>query len=167
MKSFRAFIQNNRIAIYSVAYLIGIVIADIVIHEIGHLLAALFSGVPINKIGIIFTGINPGLKLPDGLSSGSLLFIDYAGGFFAAVVSAIFYFVVLYRRYRVKPSLLVWIMGLITFGMVGDEVGNGIVEGHFHTLYMTTASSAFSTVNLMITLFAGAGLLLHVLLFPL
>lgn len=58
--SLRKFMQNNRILIYSIAYLLTIGIASIAIHEIGHFLAALILGVPINEIKINFIGINPG-----------------------------------------------------------------------------------------------------------
>ena len=166
MKSLKIFMQNNRTLIYSITYLIAISIGTIVIHEIGHLLMALALGVPLREIKINFIGINPGLKMPDGLSASFLTYIGFAGGFFAAAILSASYFVFLYRKYRIKPSLLVWCMGLITLGTCGEEIGNAIVEGHFHALYIYSASSPFNKVNLMIILIALLGALLHLLIFP-
>jgi hypothetical protein len=159
--------SKKRTAVYSILYLIAIIIGTTVIHEIGHFLAALVLGVPVNEITINFMGINPGFKIPDILYSSSLSIYHWAGGLFAAVILLIVYFVFLYRKYRIKPSLLLWIMGWITLGTCGEEIGNAVVEGNFHTLYIYTVNSPFSRVNIMIALFAIFGLCLHFIIFPL
>jgi len=107
----------------------------------GALLAALISGVPINKIKIIFIGFNPGLKMPGGLSSNSVTLINYAGGAFAAFVCLCAYIFLWLRRFRARPSLLTWIVGLIILGLCGEEIGNSLVEGHFHAAYLYNANS--------------------------
>jgi len=166
MKSFRAFFIKYRIVMYSIVFLIGIFIADTLVHEMGHLLAALILGVPLNKIRIAFIGINPGLKMPAGLSSTSVTLINYAGGAFAAAVCLCVYLFLWLRRYRVRPSLLTWVVGLIILGLCGEEIGNSLVEGHFHAAYLLNANSTFAPTTLIMVAFMVMGLLFHFILFP-
>ena len=166
MKAFRAFLTKYRIIILSLVFLAAIFIADTLIHEMGHLLAALISGVPINKIKIIFIGFNPGLKMPGGLSSNSVTLINYAGGAFAAFVCLCAYIFLWLRRYRARPSLLTWIVGLIILGLCGEEIGNSLVEGHFHAAYLYNANSTFAPTTLIMVAFMVMGLLFHFILFP-
>ncbi len=167
MKSFRTFFTKYRIIILAIVLFAVIFIADTLVHETGHLLAALISGVPINKIEIIFTGFNPGLKIPAGLSSNSVMLINYAGGAFAALVCFCAYIFLWLRRYRARPSLLTWIIGLIILGMCGEEIGNSLVEGHFHAAYMYYINSPTAPTNLMLVIFWVIGLAFHFILFPL
>ena len=166
MKSFRAFLTKYRIIILSLVFLAAIFIADTLIHEMGHLLAALVSGVPINKIKIIFIGFNPGLKMPGGLSSNSVTLINYAGGAFAAFACLCAYIFLWLRRYRARPSLLTWIVGLIILGLCGEEIGNSLVEGHFHAAYLNNVNSTFAPTTLIMVAFMVMGLLFHFILFP-
>ncbi len=166
MKSFRAFYTKYRILILSLVFLAVIFAADTLVHETGHLLAALISGVPINKIKIIFIGFNPGLKMPGGLSSNSVTLINYAGGAFAAFVCLCAYIFLWVRRYRARPSLLTWIVGLIILGLCGEEIGNSLVEGHFHAAYMYYINSPTAPTNLMLVAFMVIGLAFHFILFP-
>jgi hypothetical protein len=166
MKSFKTFIQNNGIVIYSIVFLIGIFIADTLVHEMGHLLAALILGVPLNKIRIAFIGINPGFKIPDMLGSTALAIYHYAGGAVAAIVCLCVYLFLWLRRYRVRPSLLTWVVGLIILGLCGEEIGNSLVEGHFHAAYLLNANSTFAPTTLIMVAFMVMGLLFHFILFP-
>jgi hypothetical protein len=166
MKSFRTFTRNNRIVIYSIAFLILILVADTLVHEMGHLLAALVLGVPINKIKIAFMGINPGFKIPEVLGSTALAIYQYAGGAFAAFVCLCTYLFLWLRKYRARPSLLAWIVGLIILGMCGEEIGNSLVEGHFHAAYLYYANSTFAPTTLIMVLFMFMGLAFHFILFP-
>jgi len=166
MKSFKAFYTKYRILILSLVFLAVIFVADTLVHEMGHLLAALISGVPINKIKIIFIGFNPGLKMPAGLSSNSVTLINYAGGAFAAFVCLCAYIFLWLRRYRTRPSLLTWVVGLIILGLCGEEIGNSLVEGHFHAAYLYNANSTFAPTTLIMVAFMVIGLLFHFILFP-
>ena len=166
MKSFKTFIQNNGIVIYSIVFLIGIFIADTLVHEMGHLLAALILGVPLNKIRIAFIGINPGFKILDVLGSTALAIYQYAGGVFAAAVCLCIYLFLWLRKYRSRPTLLGWIVGLILLGICGEEIGNALVEGHFHAAYLYYANSTFAPTTLIMVAFMVMGLLFHFLLFP-
>jgi len=78
----------------------------------GHLIAALVLGVPLNKIKIAFDGINPGFKILDVLGSTALAIYQYAGGVFAAAVCLCIYLFLWLRKYRSRPTLLGWIVGL-------------------------------------------------------
>jgi hypothetical protein len=166
MKSFRAFFTKYRILILSLVLFVAIFAADTLVHETGHLLAALISGVPINKIKIIFTGFNPGLKMPAGLSSSAVMLINYAGGAFAAFVCLCAYIFLWLRRYRARPSLLMWVVGLIILGLCGEEIGNSLVEGHFHAAYIYYINSPTAPTNLMLVIFWVIGLAFHFILFP-
>jgi hypothetical protein len=166
MKSFRAFYTKYRILILSLVFLAVIFAADTLIHEMGHLLAALVLGVPLNKIKIAFIGINPGFKIPDMLGSTALAIYHYAGGAFAAFVCLCAYIFLWVRRYRARPSLLTWIVGLIILGLCGEEIGNSMVEGHFHAAYLNNANSTFAPTTLIMVAFMVMGLLFHFILFP-
>jgi hypothetical protein len=166
MKSFRAFFTKYRIIILSLVILAIILIADTFVHEMGHLLAALVSGVSLDKIKIIFIGFNPGLKMPAGLSSSSVTLINYAGGAFAAIVLLCVYLFLWLRKYRAQPSLLTWVVGLIILGLCGEEIGNSLVEGHFHAAYLYYANSTFAPTTMMMVAFMAIGLAFHFILFP-
>ncbi|MHB8105561.1 MAG: hypothetical protein ACYDG5_08535 [Dehalococcoidales bacterium] len=136
------------------------------IHEMGHLLAALALGVPLNKIKIAFVGINPGFKIPNMLGSTELAIYQYAGGAFAAIVLLCVYLFLWLRKYRARPTLLTWVVGLIILGLCGEEIGNSLVEGHFHAAYLYYANSTFAPTTLMMAVFMVIGLAFHFILFP-
>jgi hypothetical protein len=167
MKLFRSFLTKYRILILSLAFFAIILFLDTLVHETGHFLAALISGVPINKIKIIFIGFNPGLKMPAGLSSNSVTLINYAGGAFAAFICLCIYLFLWLRRYRSSPTLLGWIVGLEILGLCGEEIGNSLVEGHFHAAYIYYINSPTAPTNLMLVIFWIIGLAFHFILFPL
>ena len=166
MKSFRVFLTKYRVIILSLFILTVILIADILVHEMGHLLAALVLGVPLNKIKIAFVGINPGFKIPDILGSTALSIYQYAGGAFAALVCVCAYIFLWLRRYRARPSLLNWVVGLILSGICGEEIGNSLVEGHFHAAYLYYANSSFAPTTMVMVAFMAIGLAFHFILFP-
>jgi hypothetical protein len=166
MKSFRTFLTKYRILILSLVILAVILIADTLIHEMGHLLAALALGVPLNKIKIAFVGINPGFKIPDMLSSTGLSIYQYAGGAFAAIVLLCVYLFLWLRKYRSRPTLLTWVVGLIILGLCGEEIGNSLVEGHFHAAYLYYANSSFAPTTMIMVAFMVIGLVFHFILFP-
>jgi hypothetical protein len=166
VKYFRAFFAKYRIIILSLVFFAVILVADTLIHEMGHLIAALILGVPLNKIKIAFIGINPGFKIPDMPGSTALAVYHYAGGAFAAAVCLCVYLFLWLRRYRVRPTLLTWIVGLVILGLCGEEIGNALVEGHFHAAYLYYANSTFAPTTLMIVAFMVMGLLFHFILFP-
>jgi|GEM_PF-1504112 hypothetical protein len=166
MKFVRAFFTKYRIIILALVIFAVIFLLDTLVHETGHLLAALISGVPINKIKVIFTGLNPGLEMPAGLSSTSVTFVNYAGGAFAAIVLLCGYLFLWLRKYRARPTLLTWVVGLIILGLCGEEIGNSLVEGHFHAAYMYYINSPTAPTNLLIVTFWVIGLAFHFILFP-
>ena len=166
MKSLRAFFTKYRIIILAFVFFAVILIADSLINEMGHLIAALVLGVPLNKIKIAFDGINPGFKILDVLGSTALAIYQYAGGVFAAAVCLCIYLFLWLRKYRSRPTLLGWIVGLILLGICGEEIGNALVEGHFHAAYLYYANSTFAPTTLIMVAFMVMGLLFHFLLFP-
>jgi hypothetical protein len=165
MKIFMAFFTKYRVLILSLVLFAAILAADYFIHEMGHFLAALISGVPISEIKINFIGINPGLKISANFK-GSLTFYQYGGGLLAAIVLLCVYLFFWFRRYRARPTLLTWVVGLIILGLCGEEIGNSLVEGHFHAAYMYYINSPTAPTNLLLVIFWVIGLAFHFILFP-
>ncbi len=164
---FRAINRNKHNIMYSIAYLIAIIIGMTIIHEAAHFIAALAIGVPLNEIKLGLIKGNPGITLPDRFSSAPLAIVHYAGGFSAAAVLISIYFILWFRRHRLQPSRLVWVLGFITLGLTGEEIGNAVVEGRFHAAYIYYVNSPFSVGNILIVLFAILGCILHLLIFEL
>jgi hypothetical protein len=59
-----------------------------------------------------------------------------------------------------------WIVGLILLGICGEEIGNALVEGHFHAAYLYYANSSFAPTTLIMVLFMFMGLAFHLIIFP-
>jgi TctA family transporter len=162
------FIRNKREIFYFVAYLVVMVIADILIHETGHFLAALVIGVPANEIKFRFVTISPEITLPSRFSNNvSLTFYQYAGGVFAAIVLLVVYLLFWYRKYRANQTGLIWALGFATILLCGEEIGNAIYEGGFHGAYMHYINSPFSIIDLLILSCILMGFVVHLRLFPL
>jgi len=166
MKILSGHLSGNRKLFYLFAYFIATFILVTIIHETGHFVAALALGVPFNQIKIIFISGNPGLLLPESFNNSPVVY-QYAGGFSAAAVLLIIYFLIWFRRYRKESTWYIWGFGCITFLCFGEEVGNGIVEGHFHAAYIYYINYMFSPTNILIIIFAIVGVILHFAFFQL
>ncbi len=159
--------QKRRIIIYSIAYLLALIIGTTIIHEGAHFIAALAIGVPFDEIQIGFIKGNPGVTIPDRFSNAPLAIVHYAGGFTTAAILITMYFLIWFRRYRFQLSNFVWIYGLITLVLGGVEVGYGYVEGRFHAAYVYYANSPFAISNIIIASYGIVGCILHFFLFRL
>lgn len=155
--------------IFIITYLIVIVIVMAVVHETGHILGALAAGISLNGMKIGISNMNPEVVLPS-ISSGhyshaSLEVYYYSGGFLSAIFLFCVYFLFIYRKYRIRPSLLFWLLGFITAGLCTEQIGNAIVEGHFHAAYIYYSNKSYSVLVTFLAMFFLFGLILHYLLF--
>jgi len=105
--------------------------------------------VPFNEIEVGLIGSNPGVTIPDRFINAPLGVVHYAGGFSAALVLACVYFLIWYRRYRDKPSLMIWFYGAVTMMAIGIQLWQGYLEGRFHAAYMFYAGSLFSVTSIL------------------
>jgi hypothetical protein len=155
--------------IYLIIYFIVIVALMIVIHETGHILGALAAGIPLAGIKIGMSGLNPEVILPS-IANGHFSHIQlevfyYAGGFLSAIFLACVYFLFIHRKYRIQTSWFYWFLGFITAGLCTEQIGNAIVEGHFHAAYIYYSNKSYSVLDTFLGLFFVFGLILHYLLF--
>jgi len=157
--------------IYIVIYFVAILTAMAVIHETGHILGASAVGIPLNGIKIRISNWNPEVILPSitpgRFSNTSLEVYYYTGGFFAATFLLCVYFLFIYRKYRLQPSVFVWILGFITAGLSIEQIGNAIVEGHFHAAYIYYSNMSSSVLDLFLLMFLLLGFILHYIFFQL
>jgi hypothetical protein len=168
MKLLDAIDRNRRKILYSIVYLTVIIISVPIIHETAHILTALAFGVPFNEIKITILHFTPTVQVPSSdLSNTQFSVLYYVGGSSVAGILIIIYFSVWsrYRKLKVEPSLLVWFCGFLTLGICGEQIGNAIVEGRFHTLYIYFANSPFGMSNMMLLWFMILGFVVHSLLF--
>ncbi len=147
-------------------YLIVVVSGTIIIHESAHFLAALAIGVPFNEIEVGLIGNNPGVTIPDRFSDAPLGIFHYAGGFSSAFALICVYFLIWYRRYRNKPSSLIWAYGAITMMAIGMQLGQGYLEGRFHAAYIYYADSLFSITSIIVYVVFALAMYLHFQFFP-
>ena len=160
-------IKKNKLEItYLLTYLIGVFVLTIIIHEYAHVLTALIIGVPLNEIELGWIGINPGVTIPDSYSSVSLGLFYYSGGFFTAFVLVCIYYLVWYRKYRNMPSFINWAYGAITMTFIGVQLGQGYLEGRFHSAYMFYADSLFNVGSILVYGIFIIAMLYHFQLFP-
>jgi len=160
-------ISNNKLKIICLlAYLIAVFVLTIIIHESAHILAALTIGVPFSEIEIGWIGINPGVTIPDRFFNVPLSLFYYVGGFSTAFVLLCGYFLVWYRRYRNKPSFMTWAFGAITMMSIGMQLGQGYLEGRFHTAYIFYADSLFNVASIVVYGFFALAMFSHFQFFP-
>ena len=152
---------NKRQILLLFAYLIAVIIGMTIIHEAGHFVAALALGVPLSQIKIELIGGNPGVTISNSVVSGSLTIMHYAGGFSAAFILIVLYFVLWSRKYHASSSLFLWFLGFITMGFSGLQIGYAIAEGLFHAAYVRYANSPTAASNIIIGLFGVLGLTVH------
>lgn len=150
---------------YACLYLIGITIFIVIIHEAGHTIAALALGVPFTELKFGFDGISPFVITPDWFAGAPLTIQHYAGGFTAAIILLPIY-LYLFRRYRKKPTLLNWFMGLITITAFGLHLGEGYIEGRFHAIYIMRANSLFDPKDIVVYMVIALMWLVHFNLCP-
>lgn len=158
--------SDKKLIAYIFIYFVGITILMGVIHETGHAIAALIQGVPFSDLNIAIDGINPSITIVGQITRTlNLAPYYYVGGFSAAFVLFVVY-IFLRKRYFNKPSVLIWWIGLITVVAVGFQVGQGIVEGRFHALYIATADSAFNLTDMVIIPCIIYAVVVHLLIYP-
>jgi len=158
--------KNKRKTAYLFFYFIAIVIVTTIIHESAHFLAALAIGVPFNEIEVGFIGINPSITIPERFTSTDLTVYHYAGGLTAAMFLLCLYLLYWLRRYRRKPSLLNWFMGLVTILAVSMQLTQGYLEGRFHSAYVYYASSLFDPLDILYFILTVSAILIHFTLCP-
>lgn len=159
-------LQNRVNIVRLLAYLIGVFAFTIIIHEYAHVISALMIGVPLNEIELGWIGINPGVTLPSRFSSIPLDLFYYSGGFFTAFVLVCIYYLVWYRKYRNMPSFINWAYGAITMTFIGVQLGQGYLEGRFHSAYMFYADSLFNVGSILVYGFFILAMLYHFKFFP-
>ncbi len=158
--------DNKLKTAYIFTYLVAVIIGVIIIHESAHFLVALVIGVPFNEIEVGLIGYNPGVTIPDRYNNAPLGIFHYAGGFSAALVFSCVYFLIWYRRYRNKQSLITWAYGAITMMAIGMQLGQGYFEGRFHAAYMFYAGSLFSVTSIFLYGVYALAIVFHFQLFP-
>lgn len=93
----------GRFLLYTVifgAFLVG----STIVHEAGHALAAIIKGVKPNELIIgWWSGIGPGVALPDSFLAENLPFFRYAGGLTAGLLCFLFY--VLFWVYPLQTKI--------------------------------------------------------------
>ena len=153
-----------------VRYLICIIITvimQIILHEVLHITAALLAGVPLSSLKIGLLGINPSITLTHPVTERVRLFIYYAGGMGTGIVLLFIYLLYWLRRFKYKPSLFHWVMGLATIVLTAGEFATGYLEGCFHSAYIASAVSLLSPVYLLIFGWSISAALIHGVLCPL
>ncbi len=157
--------RRLRTAFYAILYFFGLMTGTTIVHEAGHATVAKVLGVPIKEIKLGFDGINPSATMQLAPTNVDLTIQHYAGGFLAAFVLLIAY-IFIFRRYQYKPSIITWILGLITLPFLGNQLGQGYIEGKFHVFYIASASSAFDQSSIFMVLCMILPMLFHLIICP-
>ena len=157
---------KRKVILVSALYLLGLVIATTIVHEVGHIVAALVMGVPMNEITIGLYGINPSVTIPERFAGSNLSIYYYSGGFTPALILIIVYLLYWYRRFKKEPSLLNWLMGLITITVAGFQIAQGYNEGRFHAAYIFFSGSLFNVLQIPILLGVLVAIGIHFSLCP-
>jgi len=157
---------RRRVILVSSVYLLGLVVVTTIVHEVGHFIAALVMGIPLNEIDIGLYGINPSVTIPERFASSNLSIFYYAGGLTTAGILIIVYLIFWYRKYKREPSLINWLMGLITITIAGFHLAQGYNEGRFHAAYIYYSQTLFNPLTIIICLSVIVFILLHFLICP-
>ncbi len=150
--------HSARLLLFTLAALLGLALAAVLLHEAAHAGAALVLGVDDIKFG--FYGFNPAVFMPPGTPTGILKIIHYAGGL-GSGAAGIAAYVVWRRVYRRAPTARAWLLGVALAVVTGWQIANGVVEGRMHSAYILWSGDLFTLTNLLMGMGMMEGMLIH------
>jgi hypothetical protein len=157
---------NRRQLGYLMAYIVSVAIVLVIIHEAAHILTAVIRGVPFGELKLGFLGINPSVTLAQWVDEDTRTVIFYAGGLTTGVVFLLGYLLYWVRKYRREPSLLCWTMGVTTIMLAAEQFATGYLEGRYHGAYIMSATTLFSTTDVLTYGWMIAAVFFHFSLCP-
>lgn len=143
--------------------LIALLILTIVIHEGAHYITAVILGVPIQS----FTLFDPHYFAPIFVSGATeytweVMVVSYAGGL---VTGLLLLAILVFKRNWFKQSLYRWFLGFYIATFASWQLSNGILEGAFHEMYSSGATSIFSLSSCIGLASALLGMIVYYWLF--